>query len=77
VTPKVPPFSEPIAAASVSAVHLEMRDQYAPDDPEFLNWLATGQVADPSVSNWYELVRTHVARGIAFRRARVITPEAY
>lgn len=70
---KVPPFSELIAAASVSAVHLEMRDQYIPDDPVFVGWLATGQVSDPAEPDWYALVRTQVARGISFRRARVVS----
>jgi hypothetical protein len=37
---KVPPFSELIAATTTSAVHLEMRDAYTPDDPQFLDWLA-------------------------------------
>jgi hypothetical protein len=68
-----PPFSELIAAASVSAVHLEMRDQYTPDDPVFLDWLATGQVTDPALPGWYELVRAQVARGISFRRVRIVS----
>ena len=37
---KVPPFSELIAATTSSAVHLETRDAYTPDDPQFLDWLA-------------------------------------
>jgi hypothetical protein len=73
VAAKVPPFSELIKGASVSAVHLEMRDQYTPDDPLFLAWLADGQVADPALPDWYELVRDHAARGISFRRARIIS----
>jgi hypothetical protein len=43
VPAKVPPFSELIKSTTTSAVHLEMRDQYTPDDPVFLNWLATGR----------------------------------
>jgi hypothetical protein len=69
----VPPFSELIATASVSAVHLEMRDQYTPDDPVFLAWLADGQVPDPVLPDWYDLVRAHTARGVSFRRARVVS----
>jgi hypothetical protein len=73
VTAQVPPFSELISAASVSAVHLEMRDAYTPDDPVFLAWLASGEVADPAEPGWYALVRAHVARGIRFRRARIVS----
>jgi hypothetical protein len=73
VAAKVPQFSELIAATSVSAVHLEMRDQYTPDDPVFLGWLATGHVTDPAEPDWYALVRAQVARGISFRRARVVS----
>jgi hypothetical protein len=37
---KVPPFSELIAATTRSAVHLETRDAYTPDDERFTRWLA-------------------------------------
>jgi uncharacterized protein DUF6879 len=37
---KVPPFGELIAATTSSAVHLEMRDAYTPDDQRFLDWQA-------------------------------------
>ena len=70
---KVPPFGELIKGASVSAVHLEMRDQYIPDDPMFLDWLATGQIQDPALPQWFDLVRAHVARGVEFRRARIVS----
>jgi hypothetical protein len=73
VVAKVPPFSELIAGASISAVHLEMRDQYTPSDPRFLDWLADGHISDPALPDWYELVRAHVARGVSFRRARVVS----
>lgn len=68
---KLPPFSELIAKARTSAVHLEMRDAYTPSDPEFLGWKA-GQPA-PSDPAWHELVRSHIARGVRFRRARVVS----
>lgn len=72
---KVPPFSELIAATTTSAVHLEMRDAYTPHDPEYLSWRA-GKPVDliikaPDRDWWYNLVRTHVARGVKFRRARI------
>lgn len=70
---RVPPFSELIAATTTSAVHLEMRDAYTPDDPRFLDFLAGKPVPKPVNPAWYELVKAHVARGVKFRRARVVS----
>lgn len=72
MTAKVPPFRELIKDVTTSAVHLEMRDQYTPDDPVFIDWLATGKISDPG-SSWHDLVRAHVKRGVEFRRARVVS----
>jgi hypothetical protein len=68
-----PPFSELIAATTTSAVHLETRDAYTPDDPAFLDWKAGRPVAAPAGAAWYDLVREHTARGVSFRRARIIS----
>ena len=68
---KLPPFSELIAETRTSAVHLEMRDAYTPSDPQFLGWKA-GQPA-PADPAWLDLVSAHVARGVRFRRARVVS----
>jgi hypothetical protein len=70
---KVPPFGELIAATTDSAVHLEMRDAYTPDDPRFRDWLAGKPLPRPVNPAWSDLVRTHTARGIRFRRARVVS----
>lgn len=70
---KVPPFSELIVKATTSAVHLEMRDAYTPNEPQFLDWLAGKPLPQPVLPDWYELVRTHAARGVQFRRARVVS----
>lgn len=70
---KVPPFSELIAATATSAAHLEMRDSYTPDDQRFVNWLAGKPVPHPANPQWSALVRTHVGRGVSFRRARVVS----
>jgi hypothetical protein len=70
---KVPPFSELIAATTASAVHLEMRDAYTPSDQRFLDWLAGKPVQEPANPGWSGLVRTHLGRGIEFRRARVVS----
>jgi len=50
-----------------------MRDAYTPSDQRFLNWLAGRPVQAPAFPDWYELIRTHVARGVEFRRARVVS----
>ena len=73
MTAKVPPFSELIAAASVSAVHLEMRDAYTPGDQRYIAWLAGRGLPEPASPEWSALVRTHTARGIRFRRARIVS----
>ena len=69
----VPPFSELIAATTRSAAHLETRDAYTPDDPAFLDWRAGRPAAAPAGAAWYDLVREHTARGVEFRRARVVS----
>lgn len=69
----VPPFSELIAATARSAVHLEMRDSYDPDTPQYREWLAGEPRPVPASRAWYDLVREHTARGVRFRRARVVS----
>jgi Family of unknown function (DUF6879) len=70
---KVPPFSELIAATTRSAVHLETRDAYTPDDKRFVDWLAGKPLPVPANPQWSALVREHTARGVSFRRARVVS----
>lgn len=70
---KVPPFAELIAATATSAVHLETRDAYTPDDPAFAEWKAGEPVMAPAGEAWYDLVREHTARGVRFRRARIVS----
>ena len=70
---KVPPFSELIRATTRTAVHLEMRDAYTPDDKRFLDWLAGKPLPVPANPVWSELVRAHTARGVQFRRARIVS----
>ena len=69
----VPPFSELIAATASSAVHLEMRDAYTPDDQRFLDWLAGKPLPVPANPVWSELVRAQTVRGVRFRRLRVVS----
>lgn len=69
----VPPFDELIARATTSALHLETRDVYMPDDPLYLDWLAGRPIPESPLLDWRELVRDHTARGVRFRRARVVS----
>ncbi|MEV7086890.1 DUF6879 family protein [Streptomyces sp. NPDC093085] len=74
-----PTFAELIADCAHSAVHLEMRDQYAVSDESegFRTWSRTGRRdRDPgseSWAPWVELIGGAVARGVVVRRARVVS----
>lgn len=70
---RVPPFSELIATATTSAVHLEARDVYIPSDPFYQDWLAGTPIPEPAFPDWRDLVRRHTARGVKFRRARIVS----
>ena len=70
---KVPPFSELIAATTRSAVHLELRDAYDPETPQYREWLAGTPRPVPASPEWYDFVREHTARGVRFRRARIVS----
>jgi hypothetical protein len=61
-------------SAAHGAMHLEMRDSYTPDDPDWLDWRA-GRRFDPADrwSHWSDLVAATVARGVAVRRARIVS----
>jgi hypothetical protein len=71
--PKTPPFAEMIAAATTSAVHLETRDAYDPETPQFREFLAGVPRPVPASREWFDLVREHTARGVKFRRARIVS----
>lgn len=73
---KSPPFSEIIAGAQRSAIHLEMRDSYTPSDSAFLAWQASRSISEEDKNadqEWFDLVRSHTARGVEFRRARIVS----
>jgi hypothetical protein len=55
------------------ALHLETRDVYTPSDPLYQDWLAGRPVPDPALPEWRDLLRFHVARGVIFRRARIVS----
>ena len=69
----VPPFGELIAATTNSAVHLEMRDAYTPEDQPFLDWQAGELLPEQANPEWSAIVRSHTTRGVRFRRARVVS----
>ncbi|MEU7576003.1 DUF6879 family protein [Streptomyces sp. NPDC041068] len=72
------PVLEGLAKATKSAVHLEMRDAYQPNDPEFIAW-QNGKRLDPAAdrSSWWrpflDVVTETTARGVEMRRARIIS----
>lgn len=69
-----PTFEEMFAECHSTAVHLEMRDEYTPDDPVFLNWKA-GKSVDILAEwhEWYDLMVATTGRGVRVRRARVVS----
>ena len=62
-----------IAATTRTAVHLELRDFYDPDTPQFKEFLAGVPRPVPANQEWFDLVREHTARGVKFRRARIVS----
>jgi hypothetical protein len=50
-----------------------MRDSYDPDTPQYAEWLAGKPRPVPASQFWYDLVREHAARGVRFRRARIVS----
>ncbi|MFJ6383621.1 DUF6879 family protein [Kitasatospora sp. NPDC092039] len=76
----VPDFSELLAGAQHSAVHLEMRDSYgiASEAEGFSQFKRTGvrRDVDPDSdgwSGWVAMIRDAVARGVTVRRARIVS----
>lgn len=72
-----PPAREALTRARRSAVHLEMRDSYMRDDPDFIAW-QQGKRLDPADRaswwrSWLDYVRDATARGVVIRRARIVS----
>lgn len=70
-----PPFPQLLQACTVSAMHLEMRDVYTPEDLWFKAWLAGDREEfDRRVSRpWLDLIRQTTDRGVVVRRVRVVS----
>jgi hypothetical protein len=77
--PSVPSFADQLKSARWSAVHLETRDRYSVDNEaeDFRAWQATGQRDNDPTSAywapWVNLVQEASARGVAVRRARIVS----
>ncbi|MFP8903126.1 DUF6879 family protein [Streptomyces atacamensis] len=69
----VPDFTALLRSADRSAVHLEMRDSYMAD-PVFDAWRDGREVELPDAyRQWRTLVEETVTRGVAVRRARIVS----
>lgn len=73
------PFDEALGAAQHSAVHLEMRDTYGvtTEAESYAAWKTTGRrdVGAEAARRqpWFDLVKEAVGRGVAVRRARIVS----
>jgi len=63
-----------LKSAVSSAIHLEMRDVYEPDDPDWIDW-REGRQFDPAERwhEWFSLVCDTTERGVSVRRARIVS----
>ncbi len=73
-----PPAREPLSRARRTAIHLEVRDQYASTDHDFLEWREGRRIFTPENradwwEGWHDVVQAAVARGVSVRRARVVS----
>ncbi len=69
-----PAAFELFRSAERSALHLELRDLYEPDDPDWNEW-KSGNRFDPA-ERWrtfHDLVRETTGRGVEVRRARIVS----
>jgi hypothetical protein len=68
------PINEWLRSVQRSAMHLEMRDNYTPDDPDWRDW-REGRPFDPAerYRGWFDLISETVGRGVEVRRARIVS----
>ncbi|MFI6638243.1 DUF6879 family protein [Streptomyces sp. NPDC050504] len=71
-----PGFAELLGRCERSAVHLELRDSYAPTE-RFAAWRRGDRINWEERDSWWhpydQLIRDTVARGVSVRRARVVS----
>lgn len=69
-------FAELLGACTRSAVHLELRDTYAPT-PRFEAWKRGERIDWDDRASWWhpydQLIADTVARGVVIRRARIVS----
>lgn len=75
---KVPSFGELLSSATRIAVHLEMRDVYAVAEEieEMRLWRSGRWTLDDgrtALAEWMDLVESVTSRGVAVRRARIVS----
>ncbi|GAB2918237.1 DUF6879 family protein [Streptomyces mayteni] len=74
---EIPSFEELFNACQASAVHLEMRDGYMKSDPSYVAWAQGERESirdlDPESRPWLSLMRKSTGRGVAVRRARIVS----
>lgn len=73
--PGQPSFENLVAATQRSIARLEMREDYGLDDPAYQRWREGKRGDDVMVADadaWRELVKKSVARGVEWRRLRVV-----
>ncbi|MFC4906406.1 DUF6879 family protein [Actinomadura gamaensis] len=67
-------FSDLLKKCRRSALKLELRDVYLPDDPAYVAWRKGDREETFRLyAPWTEQVREAVARGVSVRRARVVS----
>ncbi|MEV4896011.1 DUF6879 family protein [Nonomuraea sp. NPDC055795] len=63
-----------ITTARSTAIHLETRDEYTPDDPVFADWLAGKPInVRASWGDWFDVVKAATGRGVEIRRTRIVS----
>jgi hypothetical protein len=69
-----PTTPELFGSVQRTAMHLEMRDVYTPDDPDWVEWRAGGRF-NPAErwSDWFSLMQETTGRGVEVRRARIVS----
>ncbi|WP_155053868.1 DUF6879 family protein [Streptomyces blattellae] len=72
----VPPFADLLSGCDRSAVHLEMRDAYAPTE-RFEAWRRGERINWVDRATWWDsylqMISDTVARGVVIRRARIVS----
>lgn len=73
----VPAFAELLQASQRDVVHMEMRDGYKPTSDAFQKWLDGKRIAPGErpewALGWYDLIGSVISRGVAVRRARIVS----